>query len=78
MSRSFGVFGGSGVKVCSRLGSIGGSPISGAGDKGFGLACQLLELSRRFLLVDVLFPVCLVDRRRVVPAMTLQSWSRWI
>lgn len=48
-----------------------------ATDKGFGLACLLLELSRRSLLVGVLFPVCPVDQRRVAPAMTLQSWSRW-
>ncbi|CAG7885938.1 unnamed protein product [Brassica rapa] len=40
VSPSFGVLCCSGVKVCSRLGSIGGSPVSGAGDKGFGLACH--------------------------------------
>ena len=39
---------------------------------------RLLESSRRLLLFDVLFPVCPVDRRRVVSAMTLQLWCRWL
>ncbi|KAF2545510.1 hypothetical protein F2Q70_00023314 [Brassica cretica] len=47
-------------------------------DKRLGVvACLLPESSRRLLLFDVMFPVCPVDRRRVVPAMTLQSWCRW-
>ena len=48
-------------------------------DKRLGVvACLLPESSRRLLLFNVLFPVCPVDRRRVVPAMTLQSWCRWL
>ncbi|KAF2536715.1 hypothetical protein F2Q68_00023176 [Brassica cretica] len=39
-------------------------------DKRLGVvACLLPESSRRLLLFDVLFPVCPVDRRRVVPEM---------
>ncbi|KAL0659094.1 hypothetical protein Bca4012_079679 [Brassica carinata] len=41
------------------------------------VACLLPESSRRLFLFDVLFPVCPVDRRQVVSAMTLQSWCRW-